>query len=54
MQFSTKAGFCARLLLDSGVPTDPSCNRACDEGAEQDFAASACVVYDLEEAEAER
>jgi hypothetical protein len=43
-----------RLLLGSGVVTGQSCNQACDEGAEQGFAASAGVVHELEEAEIER
>jgi len=36
------------------VATGPSCNQACDEGAEQGFAASARVVHELEEAEIKR
>ncbi len=42
------------LLLGSGVVTGPSRHQACDEGAEQGFAASACVVHELEEAEIKR
>jgi len=32
------------------VVTGPSCNQACDKGAEQGFAASASVVHELDEA----
>jgi len=40
--------------LGSGMVTGPSRNQACDEGAEQGFAASTRVVHELEEAEVER
>jgi len=43
-----------RLLLGSGVVTCPSRNQAGDERSEQGFAASACVVHELEEAEIKR
>ncbi len=43
-----------RLLSGSGVVPGPSRNQACDEGAEQGFAASTRVVHELEEAEVER
>ena len=36
--------------MGSGVVTGPSRNQAGDEGAEQGFAASACIVHELEEA----
>jgi len=42
------------FLLGFGVVTGPSRNQARDKGAEQGFAASACVVHELEEAEIER
>ena len=42
------------LLLGSGVVTGPSRHQACDEGAEQGFAASTRVMHELEEAEIER
>ncbi len=41
------------LLPGSGVVTGTSGNQAGDEGTEQGFAASACVVHELEEAEVE-
>src|SRR3954447_25178768 len=44
----------ARLLLGSGVVAGTSRDEACDEGAEQDFAAAAGVVHELEEAEVQR
>jgi len=37
--------------LGSGVVTGPSRHQACDEGAEQGFAASARIMHELEEAE---
>ena len=40
--------------MGSGVVVSSSHNQAGDEGAEQGFAASACVVDELEEAEVER
>ncbi len=43
-----------RLLLGSGVVTCPSRHQAGDERSEQGFAASACVVHELEEAEMNR
>ena len=43
-----------RLLSGSEVVAGTSRDQAGDEGAEQGFAALACVVHDLEEAEAER
>jgi len=42
------------LLSGSGVVPGPSRHQACDKGAEQGLAASACVVHELEEAEIER
>jgi len=42
------------LLSGSGVVPDPSRNQACDERAEQGFAAPARVVHELEEAEVVR
>jgi len=42
-----KAGW---LLLGSGVVTCPSRHQTGDERSEQGFAASACVVHELEEA----
>ncbi len=42
------------LLLGSGVVTCPSRHQAGDERSEQGFAASACVVHELEEAEIKR
>ena len=44
----------ARLLSGSGVVPGPSRNQACDERAEQGFAASARAVHELEEAEIKR
>ena len=44
----------AWLLSGSGVVPGPSRNQACDERAEQGFAASTRVVHKLEEAEVER
>ena len=43
-----------RLLLGSGVVVGSSHNQAGDQGAEQGFAASACIVHELEEAEIKR
>jgi len=42
------------LLLGSGVVPGPSRHQAGDKRSEQGFAASACVVHELEEAEVER
>jgi len=43
-----------RLLSDSGVAIDTSRDQACDEGAEQGFAASARIVHELKEPEIKR
>ncbi len=43
-----------RLLLGFGVMVGPSRHQACNKGAEQGLAASACVVHEPEEAEIER
>ena len=43
-----------RLLLGFGVVVGPSRHQACNKSAEQGFAAPACVVHELEEAEIER
>jgi hypothetical protein len=51
---SIKLYNCLRLLLGSGVVTGPSRHQAGDERSEQGFAASACVVHELEEAEIKR
>ena len=40
--------------MGSGVVTAPSCDQARNQGAEQGFAASTCVVHELKEAEVKR
>ncbi len=53
VEFTRSRPYRKRLLLGSGVVSS-SRNQAGDEGAEQGFAASACVVHELEEAEIKR
>jgi len=48
-----KTGYPSWLLSGFGVVAGASRNQARDERAEQGFAASACVVHELEEAEIE-